>query len=58
MNSFKCILSGFFLTMITTISYGQQSLSISGAINDEKGIGIPFATIVLKSAMDISNQNF
>jgi len=40
--------------MITTISYGQQSLSISGAINDEKGIGIPFATIILKSAMDSS----
>lgn len=54
MNTFKSILSGFFLTIISTISYSQQSLSLSGTINDEKGAGIPFATIILKSALDSS----
>ncbi|MBP6566204.1 MAG: TonB-dependent receptor [Saprospiraceae bacterium] len=54
MNSFKSILSGFFLSIIASISYSQQSLSLSGTINDEKGAGIPFATIILKSALDSS----
>ncbi len=31
-----------------------QGFSISGTINDEKGEGVPFATIILKSAIDSS----
>ncbi len=38
----------------TSLFLSAQNSSISGIINDEKGIGIPFATIILKSQKDSS----
>ena len=40
--------------IFTSLFLSAQNSSISGIINDEKGIGIPFATIILKSQKDSS----
>jgi outer membrane receptor protein involved in Fe transport len=52
MIRFKSILTGICLIFISSISFSQQTFSISGQINDEKGAGIPFATIIFRSAID------
>ena len=40
--------------IFTSLFLSAQNSSISGIINDEKGIGIPFATIILNSQKDSS----
>jgi iron complex outermembrane recepter protein len=40
------------LLLLAQSSIFSQNYSISGKINDEAGVGIPFATFVLKSATD------
>ena len=50
------ILSSVFLFAISSLlslCIGQ-GFSLNGTVNDEKGEGVPFATIIIKSAMDSS----
>ncbi len=49
----KSRLTFCFFAFYCTISF-SQNLSISGSIVDNKAVGIPFATIILKSAKDSS----
>ncbi|MEY3422072.1 MAG: hypothetical protein RIR48_2375 [Bacteroidota bacterium] len=48
---FSIFLFGF--SSLLSLSIGQ-GFSLSGTVNDDKGEGVPFATIILKSAADSS----
>jgi iron complex outermembrane receptor protein len=51
----KFLPSFFILLFSSFFSFTYaQGFTVSGNINDEKGEGIPFATIILKSALDSS----
>lgn len=53
MSKFLSTAAFLLLSAIFTLCHAQ-GLSISGTIEDEKGEGVPFATIILKSAADSS----